>query len=86
MLRRIFELHFCTCTVHFTRLNRTVIYIHGPFSYFRELLIPAGEPFTSPCHHTIINPHDLSQPLKPLAGFYVPKDRLAHPQDVSLAA
>lgn len=79
MLRRFFELHCCTCTVHFTRLNRTVIYIHGPFSYFRELLHPAGVPLTSPCHHTIIIPHDLSQPLRPLAGFSELGIRSAHP-------
>ena len=77
-----FEKLFCTATIHITRLNIAYISVNGPFSY-RRLSPPIlpGEPILSPCYDTIIYPHSIQLPLRPLAPSHTP----AYSQALSLA-
>lgn len=74
ILFTIFEKLFCTATIHITRLGIAYISVNGPFSLYHRLSPPIlpGEPILSPCYDTIIYPHSLQLPLRPLAPSYDP--------------
>ena len=81
LLLTIFEKLFCICTIHVTRIGLAYPVINGPFSYqrFASPILP-GDAILSPCYDTIIYPHSLQLPLRPLAPSFDP----SYPQALPL--